>query len=408
MQKPDFRLLRALGFSQHEIDEANDVICGMQTVEGAPHLKPEHLPVFDCANKCGKRGTRFIHYMGHVRMMAVTQPFLSGAISKTINMPNEVTVEDIKEAYMASWKLRLKAMALYRDGSKLSQPLSSKSKEEKTEAKAEPQPVETKVVIVEKPIRRPMPAKRHGFTQEGRLAGHKIFLRTGEYEDGTLGEIFIDMHKEGAAFRSLMNCFAIAISKGLQYGVPLEEFVDTFTFQRFEPQGMVEGHPNIKMSTSIIDYVFRVLGYEYLGRTDFVQVKPIHGDVDDEMDGGQGETEDHTPASAPPSEAQPAQATSPSAAAKLATKIENGYLNNGHNGTNGNGNGTNGHGKVQVTSEYVAIAQASEAPQFDGGLSEQLSQMMGDAPFCDVCGHITVRNGACYKCLNCGNSLGCS
>ncbi len=407
-QKPDFRLLRALGFSQHEIDEANDVVCGMQTIEGAPHLKPEHLPVFDCANRCGKRGRRFIHYMGHIRMMSVTQPFLSGAISKTINMPNEVTVEDIKEAYMASWKLGLKAMALYRDGSKLSQPLSSKSKEEKTEAKAEPQPVETKVVIVEKPIRRPMPAKRHGFTQEGRLAGHKIYLRTGEYADGTLGEIFIDMHKEGAAFRSLMNCFAIAISKGLQYGVPLEEFVDTFTFQRFEPQGMVEGHPNIKMSTSIIDYVFRVLGYEYLGRTDFVQVKPIHGDVDDEMDGGQGETEDHTPASAPPSEAQPAQATSPSAAAKLATKIENGYLNNGHNGTNGNGNGTNGHGKVQVTSEYVAIAQASEAPQFDGGLSEQLSQMMGDAPFCDVCGHITVRNGACYKCLNCGNSLGCS
>ena len=410
-QKPDFRLLRTLGFTQQEIDEANDVVCGMQTIEGAPHLKAEHLPVFDCANRGGKHGQRFIQYMGHIRMMAAVQPFLSGASSKTINMPNEVTVDDIKEAYMASWRLGLKAMALYRDGSKLSQPLSSKSKEEKkeakTEVKAEAAPVETRVVVVEKPIRRPMPAKRHGFTQEGRLAGHKIYLRTGEYADGTLGEIFIDMHKEGAAFRSLMNCFAIAISKGLQYGVPLEEFVDTFTFQRFEPQGMVEGHPNIKMSTSIIDYVFRVLGYEYLGRTDFVQVKPIHADVDDEMDGGDDESqESHTPVMTSQAEVETAQAPSPQAAAAIASKIENGYHSNGLNG-NGNGNG-NGHDKVQVSTEYVTIAQTVELPQFDGGLNEQLSQMMGDAPFCDVCGHITVRNGSCYKCLNCGNSLGCS
>ncbi len=412
-QKPDFRLLRAIGFSQQQIDEANDVICGMQTIEGAPHLKAEHLPVFDCANRGGKHGQRFIHHSGHIRMMAAVQPFLSGASSKTINMPNEVTVEDIKEAYMTSWRLGLKAMALYRDGSKLSQPLSSKSKEEKEEVKAEVKaeaaPVETRVVVVEKPIRRPMPAKRHGFTQEGRLAGHKIYLRTGEYADGTLGEIFIDMHKEGAAFRSLMNCFAIAISKGLQYGVPLEEFVDTFTFQRFEPQGMVEGHPNIKMSTSIIDYVFRVLGYEYLGRTDFVQVKPIHGDVDDEMDGGDEPEESHTPAMTSQSEVETAQAPSPQAAAAIATKVENGYHSNGHNGSNGNGNGNgNGHDKAHVAAEYVTIAQTAELPQFDGGMNEQLSQMMGDAPFCDVCGHITIRNGSCYKCLNCGNSLGCS
>jgi ribonucleoside-diphosphate reductase alpha chain len=400
-QKPDFRLLRTLGFGPAEIDEANDVICGMQTIEGAPHLKPEHLPVFDCANRGGKRGKRFIQHMGHIRMMSVVQPFLSGAISKTINMPNEVTVDEIKEAYLASWRLGLKAMALYRDGSKLSQPLSSKSKEEKEEAKVEAQPVETRVVVVEKPIRRPMPAKRHGFTQEGRLAGHKIYLRTGEYQDGTLGEIFIDMHKEGAAFRSLMNCFAIAISKGLQYGVPLEEFVDTFTFQRFEPQGMVEGHPNIKMSTSIIDYVFRVLGYEYLGRTDFVQVKPIHGDVDDEMDGGEESKESHTATISQQIEAESVPATAPQPTAQAVAKVENGYAKNGLNGTNG-------HGKAQVSDEYVAIAQAAELPQFDGGLNEQLSQMMGDAPFCDICGHITVRNGSCYKCLNCGNSLGCS
>ncbi|HEX7010265.1 MAG TPA: adenosylcobalamin-dependent ribonucleoside-diphosphate reductase, partial [Phycisphaeraceae bacterium] len=227
-QQPGFNLLRALGFSQAQIDEANDVVCGMQTVEGAPHLPAEHLPVFDCANRCGKHGQRFIHHLGHIRMMAAVQPFLSGAISKTINMPNEVTADDIAEAYMASWRLGLKALALYRDGSKLSQPLSSGSTQ--AEKAAEPAPrVETQVVVVEKPIRRLLPAKRRGFTQEGRVAGHKIYLRTGEYDDGALGEIFIDMHKEGAAFRSLMNCFAIAISKGLQYGVPLDEFVDTFT-----------------------------------------------------------------------------------------------------------------------------------------------------------------------------------
>jgi len=408
-QKPDFRLLRALGFTQQQIDEANDVVCGMQTIEGAPHLKAEHLPVFDCANRGGKHGQRFIHHSGHIRMMSVVQPFMSGAISKTINMPNEVTVDDIAEAYMTSWRLGLKAMALYRDGSKLSQPLSSKNDDKKkdaakAEAAAKPEVVVVEK-IVEKPIRRPLPAKRHGFTQEGRLAGHKIYLRTGEYADGTLGEIFIDMHKEGAAFRSLMNCFAIAISKGLQYGVPLEEFVDTFTFQRFEPQGMVEGDPNIKISTSIIDYVFRVLGYEYLGRTDFVQVKPIHNDVDDEVDDGgdDNDAEDHKTASAESAVPQTAQtpAAKPEPVAKAASNHT--HNGNGHNGHNGNGNG-HAHAKEQ----FVTIAQAADLPQFDGGLNEQLSQMMGDAPFCDVCGHITIRNGACYKCLNCGNSLGCS
>ena len=402
-QRPGFNLLRELGFTPQQIAEANDVICGMQTVEGAPHLKDEHLPVFDCANKCGKHGRRFIHHMGHIRMMAAVQPFLSGAISKTINMPNEVTVEDIEEAYMASWRLGLKAMALYRDGSKLSQPLSSASKqdqEEKDEAKAEaaaeaPAPVaaaEPQIVYVERPKRRPLPAKRRGFTQEGRVAGHKIYLRTGEYEDGTLGEIFIDMHKEGAAFRSLMNCFAIAISKGLQYGVPLEEFVDTFTFQRFEPQGMVEGHPYIKMATSIIDYVFRVLGYEYLGRTDFVQVQPpIHGDVGEELTEGD-DSEDNTSGAAATEAThapQPAAVAAPAATEVKATP-----------------NGINGHAaEAHALESLVAVAQA---PLADGGLSEHLSQMMGDAPFCDICGHITVRNGACYKCLNCGNSLGCS
>ena len=395
-RQPGFNLLRALGFTADQISEANDVVCGMQTIEGAPHLKPEHLPVFDCANRNGKHGQRFIHHMGHIRMMAAVQPFLSGAISKTINMPNEVTPDDIRDAYMASWRLGLKAMALYRDGSKLSQPLSSGKKEEQHEAEPAAQAApEPQVVVVEKPVRRPLPAKRHGFTQEGRVAGHKIYLRTGEYEDGSLGEIFIDMHKEGAAFRSLINCFAIAVSKGLQYGVPLEEFVDTFTFQRFEPQGMVEGHPNIKMATSIIDYVFRVLGYEYLGRTDFVQVKPpIHGD-----DATTDDVEGNTPAMTAAGEL-----SAPRAAEK---RTNNGHATNGHEGHAGH-NGTNGNGVAALRiEEMISVAQATVLPN-DGGLSEQLSQMMGDAPFCDVCGHITVRNGACYKCLNCGNSLGCS
>ena len=420
---PGFNLLRAIGFSPAEIEQANDVICGLQTIEGAPHLKPQHLPVFDCANRCGKHGTRFIQHMGHVRMMAAAQPFLSGAISKTINMPNEATVADVADAYLESWRLGLKAVALYRDGSKLSQPLSSKSDakvepvdEAVPEAQAEiarlrAQIAELKAaeVVAKGPERhasrlhrRPMPGKRRGFTQEARVAGHKIYLRTGEYEDGTLGEVFIDLHKEGATMRSLMNCFAIAVSKGLQYGVPLEEFVDTFTFTRFEPQGMVVGHPNIKMATSILDYVFRVLGLEYLGRTDLVQAPPD----EDPIVGRQ-------------------------------TFFAGPLSAIGNGASNGNGNG-NGNGAphtaaapdllddldstdvdepepLGVSASVVAgddnVATIHNSPVFapsDGGVSQQLLRMMGDAPFCDVCGHITVRNGACYKCLNCGNSLGCS
>ena len=392
--QPGFDLLAALGFTAEEIEEANDVICGRQTVEGAPHLAPEHLPVFDCANKCGKHGTRFIHYMGHIRIMAAVQPFLSGAISKTINMPHEVTVEDVANAYFEGWRLGLKALAIYRDGSKLSQPLSTRSSEkDKSERastatrEAPPPERQVEVMVVERPRRRPLPQKRRGFTYEGRVGGQKVYLRTGEYEDGTLGEIFVDVAKEGAAFRSLMNCFAIAISKGLQYGVPLEEFVDTFTFQRFEPQGIVEGHPNIKMATSIIDYIFRVLGYEYLGRTDLVHVPPADQSaasrdtgasapaVQPEIDRETNETSDQLAPRAPsPKPRVNGQAELAAALATVAAAV----------------NGT-------VRAESLRDA-----------LDEQLSQLMGDAPFCDVCGHLTVRNGSCYKCLNCGNSLGCS
>ena len=400
--KPGFSILQALGFTAAQIAEANDDICGMMTIEGAPHLHEEHLAVFDCANRCGKHGKRFIHHYGHIRMMAAVQPFISGAISKTINMPNEVTEEDIRDAYMLSWQLGLKANALYRDGCKLSQPLSSSSEstEQAIEVKAEPEivpvsPQHARTLQIHAPIRRPLPRKRHGYTVEGRIAGHKVYLRTGEYSDGTLGEIFVDMHKEGASFRSLMNCFAIAISKGLQYGVPLEEFVDTFVFTRFEPSGVCD-HPNIKFANSVIDYMFRLLGMEYLGRTDFVQVKPVDESASS-MPGGEGQ--------APATRRDAAPLRKASDAARE-TREKTGK------GANGNGATHPVSVPVAAPDDYLADAgqadaQASAVPH-GNALDELNRQLMGDAPFCDVCGHITTRNGACYKCLNCGHSQGCS
>ncbi len=306
----EWNLLEALGFTDEEIEAANDYVCGTMTIEGAPYLKNEHLPVFDCANKCGKKGERYIHAHGHIRMMGAAQPFLSGAISKTINLPNEANVEEISDSYLLSWQLGLKACALYRDGSKMSQPLSNKSdkkKKEDTTEEAKADETATATAAIESNIvdmgkltveelleevqkrvqsspdtklkrelariveRRTLPAKRRGFTQKAKINGQALFLRTGEYGDGTVGEIFIDMAKEGATMRSMLNCFAISISIGLQYGVPLEEFVEKFVFTRFEPSGMVD-HPNIKTTTSIVDFIFRALAYEYLGRTDLVHV----------------------------------------------------------------------------------------------------------------------------------------
>src|SRR5579883_2440573 len=290
---PNFNMLAALGFTKDEINKANDYVCGTMTLEGAPGLKDEHLPIFDCANKCGKYGTRFIPYEAHIRMMAAAQPFISGAISKTINMPNEATVADVSKAYFDSWKLMLKANALYRDGSKLSQPLNASNEDadlaeevlfddvedpskETIDAAKLHQLVEAQAIAMAPELRRhKLPVKRHGWLREAVVGGHKVYLRTGEYEDGSLGEIFIDMYKEGASFKGLMNCFAVLASKALQYGVPLEELVDTFTFTRFEPAGAVQGHEAIKNATSILDYVFRALGYEYLGRQDFVHVKAV-------------------------------------------------------------------------------------------------------------------------------------
>jgi ribonucleoside-diphosphate reductase alpha chain len=406
----DFDMLRALGYSKEQIEEANAYICGMQTIEGAPHLADEHLPVFDCANKNGKHGERFIHHIGHIKAMAAAQPFISGAISKTINMPNEVTIEEIEEAYAMSADLGLKAMALYRDGSKASQPLSSTSGEgdtndEEDEAVVEALESEHRVVTgtfapgvsptqAYHGVTRPrflLPSKRTGWTQEARIGGHKVFLRTGEYADGTLGELFIDLAKEGATLRGILSCFAIAVSKGLQYGVPLDEFVDTFTFQTFEPRGMVEGHPNIKMANSIIDYVFRAVGMEYLGRDDLVQVKPVEHDLPEPpkglaVDAGvQLGLDEDLPQTAPishPAVAKPKEKPSP----------------------NGNGNG-NGHHVVEKIEVKVG---ARTGDTQTASVQQALGEMMGDAPLCDTCGHITVRNGSCYRCLNCGNSMGCS
>lgn len=359
---PGFGLPRFFGLTETELQELNDHVIGRMTVEGAPHLRAEHLPVFDCANRCGRTGQRFLAPMAHVRMMAAAQPFLSGAISKTVNLPNEATVEDVQNIYLAGWKLGLKAVALYRDGCKLSQPLSANGdghKEESQEVKAPVKVIEESARPPES-VRHRLPKKRHGFTQEARVAGHKVFLRTGEYEDGSLGEIFIDMHKEGAAFRSLMNCFAISVSMGLQHGVPLRSYVEQFTFTRFEPQGPVEGHPNVKFATSMIDYVFRVLGVEYLKCYDLAHV--------------------------PPKEMQ--------------TEINNPTDLNTHRQMPG--------GHSQYPSSNPPALQATTSGHGDNALDQQLSEMMGDAPICDNCGHITVRNGACYKCLNCGASLGCS
>lgn len=284
----NFDMLRALGFSKSDIEAANDYVCGSMTIEGAPHLQDAHLPIFDCASKCGKRGQRYIPYMAHVRMMAAAQPFISGAISKTINMPNEATVDDVNSVHIESWKSCLKAIALYRDGSKLSQPLNSSADdladeivmlgdEELIDETKGPREVQERIVerVYHRAERRRLPKKRRGHIREATVGGHKVFLRTGEYEDGSLGEIFIDMYKEGASFKGLMNCFAVLASKALQYGMPLEELVDSFVFTRFDPAGPVQGHEAIKNSTSILDYVFRSIGYDYLKRTDFVHVKAV-------------------------------------------------------------------------------------------------------------------------------------
>lgn len=396
-----FDFLKHLGFTKREIEEANDYVCGTMTVEGAPHLKDEHLAVFDCANRCGKKGTRFISAAGHIKMMAAAQPFISGAISKTINLPNEATVEDFKEAYQLSWEMMTKANALYRDGSKLSQPLNSSSsilevlgeeEEERDEnndpvlSAAQDAVVKTAERIIHKYLaeRQRLPTRRGGYTQKAKIGGQSVYLRTGEYQNGQIGEIFIDMHREGAAFRSLMNCFAISISLGLQHGVPLEEFVDAFVFTKFEPSGMVMGNPHIKMTTSVIDYIFRELAVTYLGRHDLAHVDPQEilqrtlRPIDNDEDLGIGKV-------------QPS------------------------NQIHGQGVITDEPLDEPIAIEGVPIAPAATASRMSQAFDSfddkynHARQMGYTGDACGNCGSMTlVRNGTCLKCNTCGETSGCS
>jgi ribonucleoside-diphosphate reductase alpha chain len=381
-------VLTRLGFTAEDIEQANIYACGTLTMEGAPHLKAEHLPVFDCANRCGRRGTRFIRAQGHILMMAAAQPFISGAISKTINMPADASVADIQRAYKLSWDSMLKAVALYRDGSKLSQPLSiSLDSEDDEEALAEAvasgdpgrvaEAMAERVVIRYQARRRRLPQRRKGFTQKASVGGHKVYIRTGDYEDGAVGEIFLDMHREGAAFRSLMNCFAIAVSLGLQYGVPLEEFVDAFVFTRFEPSGMVGGHDRIKMATSVIDYVFRELAITYLGRDDLAQVTP--DDLRHDAVGSGAEQHKLPKESSNLAEVQPI-AVGQSRSAPMAQV------------------------SAAPANPRATLRRAIAADQ------RSVAKALGyEGDPCGECGALTlVRNGTCMKCNTCGATTGCS
>ena len=439
LEDPTFDLLTKLGFTKADIDAANIHVCGAMTLEGAPHLKVEHYPVFDCANPCGRTGKRYLSVESHIRMMAAAQPFISGAISKTINMPNDASVEDCKESYMLSWRLALKANALYRDGSKLSQPLNSQLIEDEADDTedaiadliASNAPARAAAVaerIVERVIERvqvtrereKLPGRRKGYTQKAVVGGHKVYLRTGEYNDGRIGEIFIDMHKEGAAFRSLMNNFAIAISLGLQYGVPLEEYVDAFTFTRFEPAGLVQGNDAIKNATSILDYVFRELAVSYIGRNDLAHVQPE--DMAFDALGG-GEHEGKAPEGVRP-----------------ATHVSKGLIRSRDNLTLlAGGNGPNGAPLVEgrtagnvtafatdgatalkndIAIEVADVARHEaeslswSAPSPAMAVAEKRAEArmkgyVGEA--CPECANFTlVRNGTCLKCDTCGSTTGCS
>ncbi|RZM97287.1 vitamin B12-dependent ribonucleotide reductase [Bradyrhizobium genosp. SA-3] len=453
---PGFDLLQAVGFTKREIEAANVHICGAMTVEGAPHLKAEHYPVFDCANPCGKVGKRYLSVESHIRMMAAAQPFISGAISKTINMPNDATVEDCKSAYMLSWKLALKANALYRDGSKLSQPLNSQlisDDEDEDEAveqlyekpmAARATQVSEKIVekLVERIIvmreREKMPDRRKGYTQKAVVGGHKVYLRTGEYDDGRLGEIFIDMHKEGAALRSFINNFAIAVSLGLQYGVPLDEYVDAFTFTRFEPAGPVQGNDSIKYATSILDYVFRELAVSYLSRFDLAHVDPNETGFDAL---GKGVEEGKEP-----DEDGGHHATKLVSRGLTRSRTDNLVVMRG--GTTavsqGNDSAPAGGNKVTALASHGTSARVGDALEgavalkqeasHDLSPTEKLEQLQWskagtaaaaapskaerraeakakgyEGEMCSECGNFTlVRNGTCMKCDTCGSTTGCS
>ena len=409
-----FNMLEALGFTKAEIEAANTYVCGAMTLEGAPGLKPEHLSVFDCASPCGRTGTRCLSIASHIKMMAAAQPFISGAISKTINMPAAATVADCTAAYMTSWKLALKANALYRDGSKLSQPLAAllddvDDEDDVVEAVVQAPPAGRAEIIAERIIervvqreRQRLPDRRRGYTQKAIVGGHKVYLRTGEFEDGNLGEIFIDMHKEGAAFRSLMNNFAIAISIGLQYGVPLEEYVDAFTFTRFDPAGPVEGNASIKMATSLLDYIFRELAVSYLGRHDLAHAEP-HDVLPDAM--GDGE------------QAEKLLQIADKTVSKGFVRSSNLYFINPRQKEGAQGPAANrpvtaraAEPEVLAVGEEITrnvrVTEVTESRRS----AVRVARMKGyEGDACGDCGNFTlVRNGTCMKCETCGTTSGCS
>ena len=416
LRDPAFDLLRHLGFTRAQVDAANAFVCGAMTLEGAPHLRPEHYAVFDCANACGKLGTRYLSVDSHIRMMAAAQSFISGAISKTINMPNDATIGDCQAAYELSWSLGVKANALYRDGSKLSQPLSAsliEDDEDLEEVLAEAPQAERVTVLAEKIVekviykeiarvnRERLPERRKGYTQKAMVGGHKVYLRTGEYGDGRLGEIFIDMHKEGAAFRAMMNNFAIAVSVGLQYGVPLEEFVEAFTFTRFEPAGMVQGNDSIKSATSILDYIFRELAVSYLDRTDLAHVQP-KGESFDTIGGGEGE------GNVRKVEGEVTQ----SSIAVIKQLSSTGYLRKRLPQELMVLQGSASVGTLEIgTLSGLMVREPMQTGVAAAALDQRAKARMqgyeGDP--CGECGNFTlVRNGTCLKCNTCGGTSGCS
>ena len=410
LNDPLFNMLNELGFSNEEIEVANDAILGKMTIEGAPHLLEEHYNVFDCANKCGQYGTRYIAPMAHIKIMGAAQPFLSGAISKTINMPSDATIENVEEVHMEAANHMIKAVALYRDGSKLSQPLSAALIDDFDEDEAEDIVSETvngsqaeKIAATAAHMaheatngqlsgrgsREKLPSRRQGYAQKARVGGHSIYIHTGEFEqrdengNPRLGEIFVDMAKDGAAFRSLMNCFAIAVSIGLQHGVPLDAYVDSFVFTKFEPNGIVSGHDRIQMATSIIDYLFRELGVSYLGRDDLAHV----GSIDDTTETADIEAENQQLKAGIPAENVTVQKAPSVTTEEQAPQIIN------ISDINANNAQATSTATATITKDDVAIAKSRG---FEGDPCDECGQMM------------MVRNGTCLKCVACGTTTGCS
>jgi ribonucleoside-diphosphate reductase alpha chain len=452
LDDPSFDLLTHLGFTKQDINAANVHVCGAMTLEGAPHLKAEHLPVFDCANPCGRTGKRFLSVESHILMMAASQPFICGAISKTINMPNEATVEDCKASYMLSWKLALKANALYRDGSKLSQPLNAQvlgedideQEEAAEQIHADKPQLQRALAVAEKLAtrlaqleaaseraairereRERMPNRRKSYTQKATVGGHKVYLHTGEYEDGRLGEIFIDMHKEGAAFRSLMNNFAIAISLGLQYGVPLEEFVEAFTFTRFEPAGLVTGNETIKNATSVLDYIFRELAVSYLGRHDLAHVDPREIVGETGLGSSDEATDEQLDLDLPESVtkvvskgfmrgnlrlASGGRAQAETVVRETAEVVGSFPAVEGDTGVYPVQGATALKADSSVTYARTTVTRAQvsvKSREADRRAEARIRGYEGES--CTECGNFTlVRNGTCLKCDTCGSTSGCS